>query len=176
MAKAMFLVLFELGFGFVIPFLAFGLVFIFVVAGIFITIVKNAHKSNTIKNGKKQMAKFLKVYKGRVDTKIVGERLVSNTQYYGIYYEMRTKQGDIVKAKSPDKYLYEEAQAFKEAGYFEIFTNGEFSVIAGVPSKRKIEQYALLQELKTCSYCNSRIKVDKDKCPHCGASSFEDII
>ena len=162
--------------GFIIPFIVFGLVFTIAFVSIIISIVKKVKHNRIINNGQKRMAKFIQIYRGRVVNSTVNNRIVSTTQYYGVIYEVKLDSGNIVKVKSPDKYLYNEAQAFEQAGYFEVYVDGEDSAIANIPTKGQIAKFSSLQSVKNCSYCGSRLSKEETKCPHCGASKFEDVI
>jgi len=161
---------------FIFPIIIFSMFFIISFTIIFVVILKNIKHKRIIDKGQKKMAKFIQMYPGKVINKSFNNMITSSTQYYGIIYEVKTDSGDIVKVKSPDSYLFSEAQAFEQAGYFEVFVDGEDSAIARIPSKSQITKFTLLQNVKNCSYCDSRLSKEENKCPHCGSSKFEDVI
>lgn len=171
----MLLFFFEFGFMF-LPFLIPSFIFIVIVVISFVAIVKHLSKQKILRKGSKRMAKYINYYTGRVDQRFVNDRLVSSTQYYGFYYEFKADNGKMLKGKSPDSYTMQEIEMFKSASYFEVFVLGDESMVAGVPSKQDAEKFLNISKQRKCAYCGSMVSLDDKKCPHCGASNYEELL
>ncbi len=166
---------FDLGF-ILLPILLPTFVFVAIVVFAFVIVVKKASKQKILSHGKKKMAKYINYYTGRVDQRFVNDKLVSSTQYYGFYYEFKSDKGNMIKGKTPDSYTFQEIQIFKTAEYFEVFVMGEKAVVAGVPTRQQAEKFFEISKQRKCAYCDSIISVEDKKCPHCGASSYKEIL
>jgi len=171
------MLLFFFDFGFILlPILLPFFIFVFIIAIGFVAFVKSASKQKILKNGKRQMAKYINYYTGRVDQRFVNDKLVSSTQYYGFYFEFKSEKGEMIKGKAPDSYTFQEIEMFKSAEYFEVFVMGDKAIVAGVPTKQNADKFLKLSKQRKCSYCGSIVSVDDKQCPNCGSSSYEEIL
>ena len=91
-----------------------------VVMGVFMfaiirAIITSLKRKRILKTGTKRLARYLGFRSGRLYTRTVNDRVVSQIQYFLIEYEFKNDAGQIIKAKSPDSYQLYEVKMFEQA-------------------------------------------------------------
>jgi len=160
----------------IIPVLITALVFgVFGFIMIRAMVLSIRHK-RILKTGTKRLARYLGYGPGKIITRTVNNRVVSQTQYFTIDYEFKNDAGFIVKAKSPDSYQLYEVKMFEQAHYFDVVVSGDGSAIPYTPTKAHIAKYSAMKDIKVCSYCGSKVEEKQPKCSSCGSSTFDSLI
>ncbi len=139
-------------------------------------IVLAIKRKRILRTGTKKFARYLGFRAGKVVTRTVNNRVVSQTQYFSIEYEFKNDAGNIVKTKSPDSYQLYEVKIFEQAHYFDVVVSGDDSVIPYTPTRAHIAKYSSMKGVKVCSYCGSKVEENQPKCSSCGASTFDSLV